>query len=284
MTDDPNTASPPPSATVRVARRAADADESARASRTWWEDAADAYQAEHGGFLGDDAFVWGPEGLDEARARLLGKPEELRGARVLEVGCGAGQCARWLRSQGVGEVVGIDVSYRQLQHARRIDEQIGAAVTVAQADAQRLPFADGSFDVVCSAYGGFPFVPDAAAALAESARVLRPGGRLAFSVSHPIRWCFPDDPTEAGLVACDSYFDRRAYVEEDDAGRAIYVEHHHTLGDWVRSIATAGLYLRDLVEPEWPEDNEQTWGGWSPLRGRIIPGTAIFVAEKPPVP
>ncbi|MBB6174129.1 SAM-dependent methyltransferase [Nocardiopsis mwathae] len=276
MTDDLTTSS-----IARVARRAAGADESARASRIWWEGAADEYQAEHGGFLGDAAFVWGPEGLDEARVRLLGEPDELRGARVLEVGCGAGQCARWLRGQGAAEVVGIDVSYRQLQHARRIDEQTGTPVAVAQADAQRLPFADAAFDVVCSSYGGFPFVPDTAAAVAESARVLRPGGRLVFSVSHPIRWCFPDDPTEAGLVARDSYFDRRAYVEEDGAGRAVYVEHHHTLGDWVRSIAAAGLVLRDLVEPEWPEDNEQTWDGWSPLRGRIIPGTAVFAADRP---
>jgi hypothetical protein len=33
----------------------------------------------------------------------------------------------------------------------------------------------------------------------------------------------------------------------------------------------------DLVEPEWPVWNQQEWGGWSPLRGRLLPGTAIFV-------
>jgi len=36
----------------------------------------------------------------------------------------------------------------------------------------------------------------------------------------------------------------------------------------------------DLVEPEWPEDNSRTWGAWSPLRGALMPGTAIFVAVK----
>ncbi|MDA8369677.1 MAG: class I SAM-dependent methyltransferase [Nocardiopsaceae bacterium] len=265
---------------ARVSRRPADPDESARASRIWWESAADEYQAEHGAFLCDTGFIWGPEGLDEAQARLLGDPRGLEGARVLEIGCGAGQCARWLRTQGVREVVGIDVSRSQLRHARRIDERTGTSVSVAQADAQRLPFADAAFDVVCSAFGAFPFVPDAAAALRESARVLRPGGRLAFSVTHPIRWCFPDDPTESGLTARESYFDRRAYVEEDAAGRAVYVEHHHTIGDWVRAVAAAGLRLRDLVEPEWPEDNDQVWGGWGPVRGRILPGTAIFIADK----
>ncbi|GAA3729174.1 SAM-dependent methyltransferase [Spinactinospora alkalitolerans] len=265
---------------AQIARRPAGAEESARASRVWWEREADDYQAEHGGFLGDTGFVWGPEGLDEAAAHLLGDPAELVGARVLEVGCGAGQCGRWLRARGVAEVVGIDVSARQLQHSLRIDDATGRALAVAQADAQRLPFADGSFDLVCSAYGAFPFVPDAPAALREAARVLRPGGRLVFSVTHPIRWCFPDDPTEGGLTARDSYFDRRAYVEEDARGRAVYVEHHHTIGDWVAAIVGAGLRLTGLVEPEWPEDNEQVWGGWSPLRGRILPGTAVFLSER----
>lgn len=266
---------------ARIARRAAGPEESTRASRLWWEHEADEYQAEHGAFLGDAEFVWGPEGLRESEARLLGGPAELRGARLLEVGCGAGQCGRWLRTQGASAVVGIDVAYRQLQHARRIDDATGHALDVVQADAQRLPFADGAFDAVCSAYGGYPFVPDAPAALTEAARVLRPGGRLVFSVSHPVRWGFPDDPGKNGLTARESYFDRRPYVEEDGAGRAVYVEHHRTIGDWVRAIAGAGLDLRDLVEPEWPTDNSQVWGGWSPLRGRLLPGTAVFVCRRP---
>jgi hypothetical protein len=43
----------------------------------------------------------------------------------------------------------------------------------------------------------------------------------------------------------------------------------------------AGLRLVDLVEPEWPEGHERVWGAWSPTRGRVIPGTAVFVCEKP---
>jgi SAM-dependent methyltransferase len=115
----------------------------------------------------------------------------------------------------------------------------------------------------------------------ECARVLRPGGRLVFSTTHPIRWAFADDPGPEGLVARLPYFDRTPYVEADAAGRATYVEHHRTLGDRVRELTAAGLRLVDLVEPEWPETNGQEWGGWSPLRGAIIPGTAIFVAERP---
>ena len=80
----------------------------------------------------------------------------------------------------------------------------------------------------------------------------------------------------------DSYFDRRPYVEQDESGAATYVEHHRTLGDRVRELTAAGLLLVDLVEPEYPEHLGDRWGGgWSSLRGRLVPGTAIFVAAKP---
>lgn len=265
-------------APAAVTRRAATAEESRRASHQWWDVAADAYQREHGTFLGDRQFVWGPEGLDEADARLLG---DVAGSTVLEIGCGAGQCGRWLVTQGA-RVVGLELSGRQLNHSRRLDRRTGVALDVVQADATRLPFADASFDLVCSSYGALPFLADAPAVLRGIQRVLRPGGRFVFSVSHPMRWSFLDDPGEGGLVAVHSYFDRRAYVEEDDRGVATYVEHHRTVGDWVRAITAADLRLTDLVEPEWPAGHERTWGGWSPLRGRIIPGTAIFVCVKAP--
>jgi hypothetical protein len=68
-------------------------------------------------------------------------------------------------------------------------------------------------------------------------------------------------------------------VEFDADGAATYVEHHRTLGDRVRDLRGAGFQLLDLIEPEWPDELTETWGGWSPLRGRLLPGTAIFVSE-----
>ena len=151
---------------------------------------------------------------------------------------------------------------------------------LAQCDAASLPFADRSFDTVFTSYGAVPFVADSAAVMAEAARVLRPGGRFVFSTTHPIRWALPDDPGYPGLTVTNSYFDRTPYVEQE-SGVTTYVEHHRTLGDRVRELTAAGLRLVDLVEPEWPDENQQVWGGWSPLRGALIPGTAIFVCEKP---
>ena len=261
----------------RVLRRTTDPAESVRASRGWWDATAAGYQVEHGGFLGDADFVWCPERLREADAHLLG---DVRGKRVLEVGCGAAQCSRWLVSAGA-EPVAVDLSAGQLAEARALNRRTAIDVSLVQADAQRLPFHDEAFDLACSAYGAVPFVADSAAVMREVARVLRPGGRWVFSTTHPFRWCFLDDPGPEGLVVESSYFDRRAYVEQDERGRATYVEHHRTIGDRVREIVAAGLVVEDIVEPEWPEDHERPWGPWSPLRGRLIPGTAVFVTSRP---
>lgn len=248
------------------------------AARTWWDENAAEYQAEHGAFLGDADFCWCPEGLREADARLLG---DVAGRRVLEVGAGAAQCSRWLAGAGA-EVVATDVSAGMLARSRRIDAgRPGRAVPLVQCDARRLPFPDASFDVAFTAFGAIPFVPDAARVHAEVARVLRPGGRWVFSVTHPIRWAFPDDPSERGLTAIRAYFDRTPYVESGEDGSVAYAEYHRTVGDHVRDVVGAGLVLEDLVEPEWPAGHEGVWGGWGPVRGALLPGTAILVTRRP---
>ena len=61
----------------------------------------------------------------------------------------------------------------------------------------------------------------------------------------------------------------------------LYAEYHRTLGDHVADVVAAGLTLERLVEPEWPAGHTRTWGGWGPVRGRVLPGTAIFVCRRP---
>jgi len=257
------------------------AADSVRANRLWWDADADDYHLVHGDFLGtasaDGEFVWCPEGVHEGDLGLLG---DVGGRDVLEVGCGSAPCSRWLASQGA-RAVGLDLSAGMLTRGISAMAQGGPQVPLVQASADALPFAPASFDIVCSAFGAVPFVADSALVMAEVARVLRPGGRWVFSVNHPMRWVFPDDPGPRGLTASIPYFDRSPYVEVDADGRATYAEHHRTVGDRVREIVAAGLVLVDLVEPEWPEGMEREWGQWSPLRGELFPGTAIFSCRKP---
>lgn len=261
--------------TSAIARRRVTEAESRSANILWWDADADDYVATHGGFLGDVDFLWCPEGLRERDLGLLG---DVAGRRVLEVGAGAAGCSRWLASVGARPVA-LDLSAGMLGHARRAAERSGIEVPLVQASGTELPFGTGSFDLACSAFGAVPFVADVGAIMREVRRVLRPGGRWVFAVTHPMRWIFPDDPGPKGLTVLQSYFDRTPYVEVDADGRPVYVEHHRTLGDYIRAINAAGLRLVDLIEPEWPEGHTREWGQWSPLRGELFPGTAIFRCE-----
>lgn len=216
--------------------------------------------------------------VEDVLGRKLALPA---GARVLDAGCGSGVVARAMATRFGLLVAGVDVLDVLLAEARRLSARAALADRTAftGGDYHRLPFGDGEFD---GAYSMETLVHsyDPRRALAEFHRVLRPGGRLVFSTTHPIRWAFADDPGPQGLTVMQSYFDRTPYVETDADGETSYVEHHRTLGDRVRELVGAGLVLLDLVEPEWPQRTEQSWGGWSPLRGGLIPGTAIFVCTR----
>lgn len=254
-------------------------NEHTRANRHWWDEESDSYYLEHGGFLGDTDLVWGPEGLSEAQLRVFGDPASLRDLDVLEIGAGGAQGSRWMAGYAA-HVVASDLSGGMLTTAAAVNSRHGSDIPLVQCDGANLPFADASFDLVFTAYGVVPFVADSLAVMHAAARVLRPGGRFVFSTTHPIRWAFPDLPGPEGLRAHHSYFDRSPYVELADDGAVAYSEHHRTLGDRVRELRAAGLTLEDLIEPEWPAENRQVWGGWSPTRGEILPGTAIFVTRR----
>ena len=112
-------------------------------------------------------------GLDRRWRRLAAEAAVRPGDRVLDACCGTGDLALAAERCG-GTVTGVDFSERMLVRARAKS----GTVDWVLADVTALPFADGSFDAVTVGFG-IRNVPDLEAGLAELARVLRPGGRLA---------------------------------------------------------------------------------------------------------
>ncbi len=100
--------------------------------------------------------------------------------RVLEVGCGAGYDAYTL-IRARADYTGVDITPENPERVRRHLANYGLEPNVLQADAEQLPFADTSFDVVYS-NGVLHHTPSLEKALSEALRVLRPGGEIYFSV------------------------------------------------------------------------------------------------------
>jgi len=147
-------------------------------------------------------------------AHALGRCEVPPGARILDVGCGAGTTVRFLRSLGL-RALGLDISAALAKAARA-----GAPAPLVRGDGARLPFAAGAFDAVlleCS----LSLLPDLDAALAECARVLAPGGRLAVSDLYARD---PEAPPEPPGPACVGRFATREKLTAALAARSLALE------------------------------------------------------------
>jgi len=105
------------------------------------------------------------------------------GEKVLDVACGTGVVA--VTAAGIGaKVSALDLSPVLLDHARANARTAGFDIDFVEGDAEALPHADASFDVVLSQFGHM-FAPRPEVAVAEMLRVLKPGGRIAFSTWPP---------------------------------------------------------------------------------------------------
>jgi SAM-dependent methyltransferase len=152
--------------------------------------------------------------------------------RALDAACGTGRHARRLVERG-HDVLGVDLTPEML---RRASASVPRARFV-EADLRRIPAADGQFDlVVCGL--ALAHVPELDAAVAELARVLRPGGRIVVSVLHPFQ-------AQLGWHA----------PFEDERGERRFVrEHAHGHADYLRAFRSARVHVRGCVEPALTAD------------------------------
>jgi SAM-dependent methyltransferase len=243
-----------------------------RKNRRYWDAESDRYQADHASQLGGRAPVWGVWSIPESRLRVLG---DVRGEVVLELGCGGGQWSRWLVRMGA-RPVGLDLSIRQLEHAARSVRRSGRSVPFVCGDAERLPFTDATFDLVMCDHGAMTFA-DPRRTVPEVARVLRPGGRFAFSHASPLQFVCWDDAKHrvTGRLARD-YFDLRPWDEET-------VDFMLPYGEWIRLFRSHGLEVEDLIEPRPPAGARTTYPWFAPLGwARRFPSENIWKLRKLP--
>ena len=243
--------------------------------RRKWNHISPYYQAEHR--IPTEFVHYGPHCPNEDQLQFLG---EVRDKRVLEIGCGGGQCSIAFAKRGA-IATGVDISDKQIAFARQLAEQEHVSATFLQGDVVDLsPIPDASHDLVFSAYA-LQFVEHMDRCFAEVARVLRPGGLFVFSLDHPFWHCL----AEKELLVESSYFDTAYWYEWEQKGMSTHpkmTEYHRTLGEWYRLLRGAGFDVLDIVEPEpVAEGSGQDWGEYySPERQRMVPATIIWKSRK----
>lgn len=219
-------------------------------NRASWNETADSYQQDHGEMLQESGgMAWGVWQIPESELQVLG---EVRGKDILELGCGAAQWSIALAKVGARPVA-LDLSERQLEHARAAMRAAGVEFPLVHASAEAVPLPDASFDIVFCDHGAMTFA-DPYRTVPEASRLLRPGGLFAFSRQSTIQsLVWAPDEDEAGDRLVYDYFG----MHEFDYGD--HVEFDLPYGDWIRLFGRNGFTVEDLIEPRPAPDARSSY-------------------------
>jgi SAM-dependent methyltransferase len=202
-------------------------------------------------------FFEGYSKLGRSIHGLQGAPEwpalramlpDMRGLRVVDLGCGFGWFCRWAREAGASRVLGMDLSEKMLARARA--DTTGPAVTYEAADLEHLSLPDAGFDVAFSSLA-FHYVEDAARLYRTVHHALAAGGRLVFSTEHPVYMA----PTRPGWLVTEdgrkTWPVDRYLVEgprTTDWLSPGVVKHHRTIGTTLSLLRDAGFSIDRVQE------------------------------------
>ena len=223
----------------------------------------------------------GVSGVDQyfmAVNELLGNVD---GLRICDFGCGQGRVARYLADHGA-QVVGVDVSAKMLEIARRYEASEPRGIVYVQADATCPDTVDvGTFDgVVCNM--ALMDIPSLEPTLETVARILRPGGWFVFSIIHP---CYNPAPsgelmTPEGIVRTVSgYFTEGYWRSDKRLGPPGKVgAYHRMLSTYVNALFAVGLTIEQMAEPRLTGPAAERRPVWAE-----VPGALAVRCRKAPI-
>lgn len=180
----------------------------------------------------------------------------LDGQVICDVACGQGEMARQMARRGA-RVIGVDISIRLLEIARREEEANPQGIIYYHDDAQTLSsLSDAQFD---GAFCHFALmdIPDLSATAGSISRILRPGGWLVAAITHP---CFQTPPNQ-------SYFEEGFWRSDNPNGvRGQVGAYHRTLSTYINAFGRVGLLIERMTEPQLPD--------------RDVPPVLVFQCRK----
>jgi ubiquinone/menaquinone biosynthesis C-methylase UbiE len=191
---------------------------------------------------------WGEFVASEKKLGILG---DVRGKRILEIGCGSAQNSIALAKWGA-HVCAVDFSRMQVRHAHRLAKTDDVEVGLSVGDMNKLPFRNETFDMVITAVS-LQYVQDLVVAFSEVNRVLPGSGHFVFSGMHPLSQGKLARYRGRPVVAVSGYFRRRTirWSEMLENGTKVRMyEYYRTLRDYFEALAENGFVIERYLELE----------------------------------
>ncbi len=219
-------------------------------------------------------LTWGVFNVPEA---AMGSPlGDVSGLDVVELGCGTAYFSAQLAHRGA-RPVGVDPTPAQLATARRMMEQTGVEFPLVEAPGERVPLPDASFDLAVSEFGASLWA-DPALWIPEAARLLRPGGRLAFLTNSFLSYlCAIDEGGTSETLQRPQFGAYRMQWPGEDG-----IEYHLSHGTWIELLRGSGFEIERLIELQAPSDAQAHpyYDYVAPEWARQWPHEEIWVARK----
>lgn len=193
-------------------------------------------------FLGATALPsWGGFLPSENKLNMLG---DMKGKRVLEIGCGNGGSLQYVAERGATDLWGLDISANQIERTKETlnAKNINASLICSPME-DECGIPKNFFDLICSVYGiGWTTDLDKTFKLINS--YLKPNGVFVFGWSHPIHKCVSVE--NGRLIFSNSYFNEEWY-RADMSNKEIMLS-NRMLGTYINALSDNGFVIEKLVE------------------------------------
>lgn len=233
--------------------------------------------------IADDWFgstalpTYAPLMKDETELNLF---ENIKGKKVLDIGCGSGHSLKYMGDNGAAELWGLDMSSKQIENASEYLRACGYDTNLFEAPMEINPgIPTNYFDIVYSIYA-FGWTVNLEKSLELVSKYLKPGGMFVFSWDHPILPCL--DVKNEKIVFSKSYHDTNRFTLSK-AGHEMYLT-KWKLSSYLEGFKKAGLYLDTLIEEVdenvFAEKNDDLDKYYSKDKSKLLPLSIIIKAIK----
>ena len=236
-----------------------------------WDKAAERF------FARNPLPEYGPFAPTEDDLQLFG---EVKGKRILELGCGSGHSIKYLDGKSPSELWGLDLSHVQIQTAKHLLAESNTSIQLFESPMEENPgIPSAYFDIVFSIYA-IGWSTNLSKTLANVFQYLNDGGLFIFSWEHPL---YNRMSRQNGqLVMTKSYHEEGAY--DHHAWQEPATMQQYKLSTYINLLTASGFHIEQMIEEVCitEKDKDRHSNGWySPDKASLLPTSFIIKCRKP---